>query len=56
MPPLKPVRIYWDSDVFLAYFNKEPGRFLNLQTIRDDVRASQGHYKMVTSMVGVACL
>lgn len=26
MPPLKPVRVYWDSDVFLAYFNKEPGR------------------------------
>jgi hypothetical protein len=25
MPPLKPVRVYWDSDVFLAYFNKEAG-------------------------------
>jgi hypothetical protein len=30
MPPLKPVLIYWDSDVFLAYFNKEPGRFSDL--------------------------
>jgi predicted nucleic acid-binding protein len=51
MPPLKPVRIYWDSDVFLAYFNKDPGRFPDLQTILDDVRASQGHYKIVTSVV-----
>jgi len=37
--------------VFLAYFNKELGRFPDLQTILDDVRASQGHYKIVTSVL-----
>src|SRR5215510_14576111 len=51
MPPLKPVRIYWDRDVFLSYFNKSPGRFSELQTILDDVRASQGYYKIVTSVL-----
>lgn len=31
MPPRKPVRIYWDSDVFLACFNKEPSRVQDFQ-------------------------
>jgi predicted nucleic acid-binding protein len=51
MPPLKPVRLYWDSDVFLAYFNKEPSRFADVSAILADVRASQGHYKIVTSVL-----
>ncbi len=49
MPPLKPVRIYWDSNVFLDYFNKTPGRFADIHAILTDVRASQGRYKIVTS-------
>lgn len=51
MPPLKPARIYWDSDVFLSYFGKHPERFSDLQTMLDDVRSSQESLKIVTSIL-----
>ena len=51
MPPLKPARIYWDSDVFLSYFAKHPERFSDLQTILDEVRSSQESLKIITSIL-----
>lgn len=51
MPPLKPLRLYWDSNAFLAYFNKEPTRLPDLLSILDEVRMSQGQYKIVTSIL-----
>jgi predicted nucleic acid-binding protein len=54
MPPLKPGRIYWDSDVFLSYFSKHPDRFSDLQTILAEVRESQEGFKIVTSVLAKA--
>jgi len=51
MPPLKPARIYWDSDVALSYFSKYPGRLSDLQTILAEVRSSQESFKIVTSVL-----
>ena len=44
MPPLKPARIYWDSDVFLSYFGKHPdsARFAHFRRqIRDLIAGGQ---------------
>jgi predicted nucleic acid-binding protein len=55
MPPLKPLRIYWDSCVFLSYFSKNyPDRYTNIQTILDEVEASKDSLKIVTSVLAKA--
>ena len=53
MPPLKSLRIYWDSNVFLDYFNKTPDHFPDINTVLSEVRASQERYKIVTSIVSI---
>lgn len=54
MPPLKSPRIYWDSCVFLSYFSKHPGRFLDIDSLLAEVRASQGNFKIVASVLAKA--
>jgi len=52
MPPLKPPRIYWDSCVFLSYFGNEyPERRVNIQALLDEVEASKGSFKIITSVL-----
>jgi len=55
MPPLKPPRIYWDSDVFLSYFSKQyPDRHANIQAVLDEVESSKDSLKIVTSVLAKA--
>jgi len=54
MPPLKPLRFYWDSNVFLDYFNETPGKFPDINTILADIRASQEQYKIITSVLTIS--
>lgn len=41
--------IYWDTCLFLAYLNAEPGRIDTLEVIVNQVLASKGDMKIVTS-------
>lgn len=55
MPPLKSPRIYWDSDVFLSYWSKEHlDRNVHIQAVLDEVAASKGSLKIVTSVIAKA--
>lgn len=55
MPPLKPPRIYWDSDVFLSYWSKDhPERLPPIQIILNEVEASKDSLKIVTSVLSKA--
>lgn len=45
----KPRDVYWDSSVFLAWFNSEPGRKKDCREVLDDAEA--GKLRIVTSVL-----
>jgi hypothetical protein len=47
--PSNPQYLYWDSCVFLSYFDQQPGRWPVLDALLAEVRHSQGQRKIVTS-------
>ena len=49
--PTNPNYVYWDSCVFLSIFNKEPNRHNQLRTILQEIRNSQGAFKIYASTI-----
>ena len=53
MPSRKARYVYWDSCVFLAYIDKEPGRVDVIERVWDEV-SDQGGDRIVTSVLSIA--
>jgi predicted nucleic acid-binding protein len=43
--------VYWDACVFLSYINATPGRIETLDALLDEVENSEGHRRVVTSVL-----